>query len=156
MTLADRIAELIAQHGSLRAAARVLDCDAGYLSRLQSGEKDNPDDWLLRRMKLRRVVSYERTDTVDPTACLECIGMGCQACQGTGTVRRQYYYRTTGCTATDATDPACICWHDEGTGPRADADPGLLEWREVALGVPEVDGNPKPQHPPMPTKDEQK
>lgn len=61
-TLAGRIAELIEQHGSLRAAARVLECDAGYLSRLQSGEKDNPEDWLLRRMKLRRVVSYERTD----------------------------------------------------------------------------------------------
>lgn len=60
MTLADRIAELIEQHGSLRAAARVLECDAGYLSRLQSGEKDSPEDWLLRRMNLRRVVSYER------------------------------------------------------------------------------------------------
>lgn len=57
-----RIVELIEQHGSLRAAARVLECDPGYLSRLQSGEKDNPEDWLLRRMKLRRVVSFERTD----------------------------------------------------------------------------------------------
>lgn len=64
MTLADRIAELIAQHGSLRATARVLECDAGYLSRLQSGEKDDPGDQLLRRMKLRRVVSYVRTDGV--------------------------------------------------------------------------------------------
>jgi hypothetical protein len=51
MTLAERIAELIAQHGSLRAAARVLECDPGYLSRLQSGEKDNPEDWLLRAYK---------------------------------------------------------------------------------------------------------
>jgi hypothetical protein len=66
MTLAERITELIEQHGSLRAAARVLDCDAGYLSRLQSGEKDSPEDWLLRRMKLRRVVSYERADTSPP------------------------------------------------------------------------------------------
>lgn len=64
MTLAERIAELVTQHGSLRAAARVLECDAGYLSRLQSGEKDNPEDWLLRRMKLRRIVTYERTDGV--------------------------------------------------------------------------------------------
>lgn len=71
MTLAERIAELVEQHGSLRATARVLDCDAGYLSRLQSGEKDNPDDWLLRRMKLRRVVNYERTDAATPADGLE-------------------------------------------------------------------------------------
>jgi len=62
--LQERIAELAEQHGSLRAAARVLECDAGYLSRLQSGEKDNPEDWLLRRMGLRRVVTYERTSGV--------------------------------------------------------------------------------------------
>lgn len=62
MTLADRIAELIAQHGTLRATARVLDCDPGYLSRLQSCQKDNPEDWLLRRMNLRRVVTYERIE----------------------------------------------------------------------------------------------
>jgi hypothetical protein len=66
MLLTGRIAELVEQHGSLRAAARVLDCDAGYLSRLQSGEKVNPEDWLLRRMKLRRIVSYERTDAAQP------------------------------------------------------------------------------------------
>lgn len=60
MTLPERIAELVEQHGSLRAAARVLEVDPGYLSRLQSGEKDDPGDTLLRRMGLRRVVSYER------------------------------------------------------------------------------------------------
>lgn len=59
--LRKRIAELIEQHGSLRAAARVLMVDPGYLSRLASGEKDDPGDDLLRRMKLRRVVAYERT-----------------------------------------------------------------------------------------------
>lgn len=57
--LKTHIAELVETHGSLRAAARVLMIDAGYLSRLASGEKDNPDDLLLRRMGLRRVVSYE-------------------------------------------------------------------------------------------------
>ena len=62
--LQDRIAELIEQHGSLRAAASVLECDPGYLSRLQSGEKDDPGDQLVRRMKLRRVVSYVRNDGV--------------------------------------------------------------------------------------------
>lgn len=61
MTLTERIEELIAKHGSLRAAARVLECDAGYLSRLASGEKDDPGPVLLRRMGLRQVVTYERT-----------------------------------------------------------------------------------------------
>jgi transcriptional regulator with XRE-family HTH domain len=60
MTLADRIAELVEQHGSLRAVARVLGVDPGYLSRLQSGEKVDPGLLLLRHMKLRRVVTYER------------------------------------------------------------------------------------------------
>lgn len=61
--LRERISDLIEQHGSLRATARVLMVDAGYLSRLASGEKDDPGEDLLRRMKLRRVVSYERTDS---------------------------------------------------------------------------------------------
>lgn len=65
--LQDRITELVAQHGSLRAAARVLEVDAGYLSRLQSGEKDDPGETLLRRMGLRRVVAYERRTVAQPT-----------------------------------------------------------------------------------------
>lgn len=60
MTISDRIAELIDQHGSLRNAALVLKVDAGYLSRLASGEKDSPGPVLLRRMGLRQVVTYER------------------------------------------------------------------------------------------------
>lgn len=59
MTLQDRINELVAQHGSLRAVARVTEIDAGYLSRLRSGEKANPDKDKLRRLGLRRVVSFE-------------------------------------------------------------------------------------------------
>jgi hypothetical protein len=55
-----RIAELIDQHGSLRAAARVLECDAGYLSRLWRGEKNDPGETLLRRMGLRQIITYER------------------------------------------------------------------------------------------------
>lgn len=60
MTLPERVAELVAQHGSLRAAARVLECDAGYLSRLASGEKTDPGETLLRRMGLRQIITYER------------------------------------------------------------------------------------------------
>lgn len=60
MTLAERIDELIERHGSLRAVARVTEIDAGYLSRLRSGEKAAPQKDKLRRLGLRRVVSYER------------------------------------------------------------------------------------------------
>lgn len=60
MTLPERIAELVTRHGSLRAVARVLECDAGYLSRLASGEKAAPSGKLLKRMGLRQVIGYER------------------------------------------------------------------------------------------------
>mgnify|MGYP001404377494 CR=1 FL=1 len=59
MTIQDRINELVAQHGSLRAVARVTEIDVGYLSRLRSGEKANPEKDKLRRLGLRRVVSFE-------------------------------------------------------------------------------------------------
>ena len=55
--LRDRIDSLVKQHGSIRAAARVLGVDHAYLWRLQTGTKNNPSDSLLRKLKLRRVVS---------------------------------------------------------------------------------------------------
>lgn len=60
VTVADRIAELVQQHGSLRAAALVVRTNPGYLSRLASGERSNPGDVLLRRMGLRAVKRYVR------------------------------------------------------------------------------------------------
>ena len=60
MTIQDRINELVELHGSLRAVARVTEIDAGYLSRLRAGEKANPDKDKLRRLGLRRVVTFER------------------------------------------------------------------------------------------------
>lgn len=63
MTLTERIEQLVAQHGSLRAVSRVTEIDAGYLSRLRSGEKVNPEKDKLRRLGLRRVVSYEMLKT---------------------------------------------------------------------------------------------
>lgn len=59
MTLAERIEQLVQQHGSLRAVGRVTEIDPGYLSRLRAGEKVNPEKDKLRRLGLRRVVSYE-------------------------------------------------------------------------------------------------
>ena len=63
MTLQDRIDELVAQHGSLRAVARVTEIDVGYLSRLRAYANVNPGRDKLRRLGLRRVVSYERLKT---------------------------------------------------------------------------------------------
>jgi len=61
IVLADRIHELANKHGSLRAVASALGVDVGYLSRLYRGEKNNPGEALLRKLKLRRVVTYEPT-----------------------------------------------------------------------------------------------
>lgn len=61
-TLPQRIAELVAEHGSLRAVGRVLCVDVSYLSRLQAGSKTAPSKTLLRRMGLRSIVTYERLD----------------------------------------------------------------------------------------------
>lgn len=55
-----RIRELETQHGGLRAAARVLNCDAAYLLRLRDGEKRNPSAAMLRKLGLKKVVTYVR------------------------------------------------------------------------------------------------
>lgn len=60
LTLQSRINELIDQHGGLRATARHLGCDAGYLSRLAVGIKSRPSKALLTRLGLREVITYER------------------------------------------------------------------------------------------------
>lgn len=54
-----RIKDLAERHGSTRAAARVLEIDHTYLWRLAEGQKDDPGDDLLRKLKLRRIVTYE-------------------------------------------------------------------------------------------------
>jgi hypothetical protein len=64
--LQERIEELAEQHGSLRAAARVLQVDHAWLWRLARGQlredqDREPSAALLRKLGLRRVVSYERT-----------------------------------------------------------------------------------------------
>ena len=59
MTLQERIDELVVQHGSLRALARVMECSPPYICRLRSGVTKNPGPAVLRKLGLRRVVSYE-------------------------------------------------------------------------------------------------
>ena len=66
ITLKRRVAELIAKHGTLRAAARAIQVEPSYLSRIERGEKDNPSALTLRRMGLREVVAYERLDRAAP------------------------------------------------------------------------------------------
>lgn len=59
MTLQERIEQLVAKHGSLRAVSRVAEIDIAYLWRLRNGEKVNPGVDKLRRLGVKRVVSYE-------------------------------------------------------------------------------------------------
>lgn len=56
-----RVSDLCQQAGGVRAAAKALGIDFGYLSRLANGTKTNPSDEVLRKLGLRRVVTYERT-----------------------------------------------------------------------------------------------
>jgi hypothetical protein len=58
IVLRDAIGLKIKQHGGTRAAARVLQVSAAYLSRLHRGSKDWPDDKLLRKLGVRRSVIY--------------------------------------------------------------------------------------------------
>jgi hypothetical protein len=53
MTLKQRIDELVAHFGSLRVLSRVLQIDAGYLSRLRAGDKTAPSKTVLRKLGLR-------------------------------------------------------------------------------------------------------
>lgn len=64
--LQDRIKELAKHHGSMRVLGRVLEVDHAYLYRLSTGEKTAPSDDLLRKLKLRRVVTFERIPLPPP------------------------------------------------------------------------------------------
>jgi hypothetical protein len=62
MTLQERIDQLVAQHGSLRALARVMECSPPYICRLRSGVTKNPGPAVLRKLGLKRVTTYELMD----------------------------------------------------------------------------------------------
>lgn len=53
-----RIEEAEQKHGGLRAAARALGIDPGYLFRLKNAEKMNPSDEVLSALGLERVTFY--------------------------------------------------------------------------------------------------
>lgn len=54
------------EHGSLRAAAKALSIDPGYMSRLKNGEKTNPSDDVLAALGLERITMY-RAITKQPS-----------------------------------------------------------------------------------------
>ena len=61
IALSSRIIELESQYGGLRAAARALNCDAAYLLRLRDKKKSNPSATMLRKLGLKKVVTYVQT-----------------------------------------------------------------------------------------------
>ena len=56
--LMQRIKDLEAQCGGLRALARKLDVSPSYLGRLRDGWYDKPNDELLHKLGLERIVIY--------------------------------------------------------------------------------------------------
>lgn len=60
--LRNAINAAVQQHGSLNKAARVLKVNVGYLSRLRSGEDNNPNKKLQKRLGVRRLIVYERIE----------------------------------------------------------------------------------------------
>jgi Trm5-related predicted tRNA methylase len=59
ITLPARINELAMQHGSIRAAARVVKIDHAYLWRLARGTKKEPSAAVLKKLGVRRIVTYQ-------------------------------------------------------------------------------------------------
>lgn len=54
-----RVQAFIDKYGSVRAAAEALDISHPYLYRLSTGELENPSASTLKKLRLRRVVTYE-------------------------------------------------------------------------------------------------
>ena len=57
VTLRQTIVDLERKHGGLRAASEILGIDAGYLTRLKTGEKFNPGYETLLLLGLIKVVT---------------------------------------------------------------------------------------------------
>ncbi len=54
-----KIKEVVKAHGGLRPAARHLKIKPSYLDSLLHGTRNNPGDWYLRKLGLRRVTYIE-------------------------------------------------------------------------------------------------
>jgi transcriptional regulator with XRE-family HTH domain len=49
---------LVKLHRGLRAASRATGIDPAYLSRLQNGKKSNPSEKVLKKLGLKKAVTY--------------------------------------------------------------------------------------------------
>ena len=54
------VKEQIARHGGVRAMARALHVDAGYICRLRSGKAWDLSTSMQNKLRLRKIVTYER------------------------------------------------------------------------------------------------
>ncbi len=54
-----KIKEVVKAHGGLGRAARHLKIERSYLGSLLNGTRNNPGDWYLRKLGLRRVTYIE-------------------------------------------------------------------------------------------------
>lgn len=54
------VRQLCDEHGGLRAAARALKISAPYLSRIVNGKKVHPSDEVLKKLGIRKEVTYVR------------------------------------------------------------------------------------------------
>ena len=59
MMIQTRVYELIKEYGGLRRAARLLDIDPAYLWRLSRGKKRNPSGYILAKLGLKKMITYE-------------------------------------------------------------------------------------------------
>lgn len=58
ISIKDAVDALVVKHGGVRPAARAIQINYAYLSRLRSGEKTNPTGAVLRKLGLRKIVVY--------------------------------------------------------------------------------------------------
>ena len=58
--LENRIEFLIYYHGGLSETARILNIDKSYLKRLHDGSKTNPSDETLKKLGLKKIISYTK------------------------------------------------------------------------------------------------
>lgn len=60
ITLPERIDQLVAQHGSLRKAARAIHVDVGYLSKMRAGIQNHPGAEVIEKLGLTKHRLYTR------------------------------------------------------------------------------------------------
>ena len=78
-TIEQQAKAAIADFGGVRAAARILEIDPGYLSRLASGKKSNPSVKVLDKLGLAEPIYY--TQAAVFTACHRCEVVLLEYCQ---------------------------------------------------------------------------